>query len=176
MVINMELAANELKLAQREGYNDFKVSIKTINTGSYLYAITGVYNIKKRVLIEVTKYRANKQLIGILIIDRYSNYGIEYDRTVIGTLPESVVKAIKQFINIYNKADGYTITEDRYFEIVFVDEMGAFSKFIKSKEKPTKDSLLKKYNSFMKKHDFKDIRQINEIGEEQYYHWKANII
>ena len=86
MATNMEVAARELKIAQKERYNDFKVDIKTINTGSYLYVVRGLYTIENGVSIEVTKYRVNNQLVGRLVIDRYSNYGIEYDRTVIGTL------------------------------------------------------------------------------------------
>ena len=172
MATNMEVAARGLKIAQKERYDDFKVDIKTINTGSHLYVVRGLYTIEKGVLIEVTKYRVNNQLVGRLVIDRYSNYGIEYDRTVIGTLPESVVKVIKQFINIYNKVD-YDIEDDRYFEICFIDEWGMYSELIKAKKKPTKESLLKKYKRLMEKYGFREIKEINEISKEQYYRWKA---
>lgn len=172
MATNMEVAARGLKIAQKERYNDFKVDIKTINTGSYLYVVRGLYTIENGVSIEVTKYRVNNQLVGRLVIDRYSNYGIEYDRTVIGTLPESVVKVIKQFINIYNKVD-YDIEDDRYFEICFIDEWGMYSELIKAKKKPTKESLLKKYKGFMEKYGFREIKEINEISKEQYYRWKV---
>ena len=172
MATNMEVAARGLKIAQKERYDDFKVDIKTINTGSHLYVVRGLYTIEKGVLIEVTKYRVNNQLVGRLVIDRYSNYGIEYDRIVIGTLPESVVKVIKQFINIYNKVD-YDIEDDRYFEICFIDEWGMYSELIKAKKKPTKESLLKKYKRLMEKYGFREIKEINEISKEQYYRWKA---
>lgn len=43
MISNMESSIRALKLAQKEGYNDFKVKIKTINTGSYVYTIYGEY-------------------------------------------------------------------------------------------------------------------------------------
>lgn len=158
MATNMEVAARGLKVAQKERYDDFKVDIKTINTGSYLYVVRGLYTIENGVSIEVTKYRVNNQLVGRLVIDRlvidrYSNYVIEYDRTVIGTIPESVVKVIKQFINIYNKVEDYCIPDERYFEICFLDEMGIFSELVKAKEKPTKASSLKKYKGFMENMD-----------------------
>ena len=172
MATNMEVAARGLKVAQKERYDDFKVDIKTINTGSYLYVVRGLYTIEKGVSIEVTKYRVNNQLVGRLVIDRYSNYEIEYDRTVIGTLPESVVKLIRQFINIYNNVD-YNIEDYRYFEICFIDEMGMYSELIKAKKKPTKESLLKKYKGLMEKYGFREIKEINEISKEQYYRWKA---
>lgn len=174
MATNMEKAASSLRLAQKEGYNNFKADIKSINTGSHIYAICGLYSIERGITISVTKYKPNNRLVGTLLIDRFSNYGIEYDNTIIGSLPDSVVKEIRQFINIYNNTQDIYNTTDRYFELVFVDGIGSFSKLIKAKSKPTKEDLLRKYKSFMIKYEFYDISMINEISKAQYDKWKAH--
>ena len=102
MATKMELAAQSLKLAQKEGYKDFRTTIKSINTGSHVYTIYGIYSVGRDIMLSVTKYKTNNQLVGRLIIDKIHDYDLEYNKAVIGTLPDSVVKTIKQFIIIYN--------------------------------------------------------------------------
>ena len=103
MATNIEVAARSLKLAQREGYNEFKTMIKSINTGRYIYTVYGIYTVERGIIISVTKYRPNNQLIGHVIIDRFSNQGLEYDNSLIGSLPDSVSKAIREFAIVYNR-------------------------------------------------------------------------
>ena len=51
MATNMEVAARGLKIAQKERYDDFKVDIKTINTGSHLYVVRGLYHQSRHQLL-----------------------------------------------------------------------------------------------------------------------------
>lgn len=103
MATNMEVAARSLKLAQKEGYDDFRAEIKSINTGRYIYYIIGVNVVGKGIVILVEKRRTNGLAIGNVVIEKFSPYGLEYNNKIMGSLPDSVVKAIKQFASIYNK-------------------------------------------------------------------------
>ena len=172
MATNMEVVASSLKLAQKEGYDNFKADIKSINTGSHIYVICGIYSIGRGVVISVTKYKPYNQLVDRLIIDRFSNYGLEYDNSIIGSLPDSVVKAIRQFVNIYNKTSDFCNEQDKYFEIIFTNGIGSYSELLTAKSKPSINSLLKKYKQFMDKNSFTEII-INEISKAQYDAWKS---
>lgn len=99
-ITNMVSNARTIALAIKEEY-ETSVQIKKINTGSYIYYINAVYCPIYGLRFEVNKTTKTNQKLGdTLNITRFSIHGIEYDNTVIGTIPDSVLKAIRSFLNI----------------------------------------------------------------------------
>ena len=72
------------------------VQVKRINTGSYIYNIIG-YFVNGEIGYKIHKTRVNGQYIGKVGIDRISIHGMEYNKSVIGSLPDSVVIEIMRF-------------------------------------------------------------------------------
>lgn len=100
-ITNMESNAKTIALAIKEEY-ETSVQIKKINTGSYIYYISAVYCPIYGLRFEINKTTISGQKIGnTLIITRFSNYGMEYDNTIIGSIPDSASKAIRLFLNIF---------------------------------------------------------------------------
>lgn len=102
-ITNIESSVKTIVLAIKGEYED-SVLIKKINTGSYIYYVNAVYCPIYGLRFDVNKTTKNNQKIGdTLSITKFSIYGIEYDNTVIGSIPDSVSKAIKLFLNILNR-------------------------------------------------------------------------
>lgn len=102
-ITNIERNVKTIVLAIKGEYED-SVLIKKINTGSYIYYVNAVYCPIYGLRFDVNKTTKNNQKIGdTLSITKFSIYGIEYDNTVIGSIPDSVSKAIKLFLNIFNR-------------------------------------------------------------------------
>ena len=72
------------------------VCLRRVNTGSNVYTIRISYNPLVGLTYEVEKHKSNKMYVGIVTIDRVSEYGCEYNNTIIGSLPDSVVKLIRK--------------------------------------------------------------------------------
>lgn len=71
----------------------------TVDTGRYKYVMKAYYEYKIGMYMSVTKISdSTSKEIGTVMITKYSQYGFEYDGTVIGTIPKSVSKRVKQFI------------------------------------------------------------------------------
>lgn len=102
-ITNIERNVKTIVLAIKGEYED-SVLIKKINTGSYIYYVNAVYCPIYGLRFDVNKTTKNNQKIGdTLSITKFSIYGIEYNNTVIGSIPDSVSKAIKLFLNIFNR-------------------------------------------------------------------------
>lgn len=102
-ITNMESNARTIVLAIRNEY-EMSVQIKKINTGRYIYYVDAVYSPVYGLRFDVNKTTINNQKIGnTLSITKFSIYGIEYDNSIIGSIPDSVSKAIKSFLSIFNK-------------------------------------------------------------------------
>lgn len=99
-ITNLESSARTIALAIKEEY-ETSVQVKKINTGSYIYYINAVYCPIYGLRFEVNKTTKNGQKLGdTLNITRFSIHGIEYDNTIIGSIPDSATKAIRLFLNI----------------------------------------------------------------------------
>lgn len=102
-ITTIESSVKTIVFAIKGEYED-SVLIKKINTGSYIYYVNAVYCPIYGLRFDVNKTTKNNQKIGdTLSITKFSIYGIEYDNTVIGSIPDSVSKAIKLFLNIFNR-------------------------------------------------------------------------
>lgn len=102
-ITTIESSVKTIVFAIKGEYED-SVLIKKINTGSYIYYVNAVYCPIYGLRFDVNKTTKNNQKIGdTLSITKFSIYGIEYDNTVIGSIPDFVSKAIKLFLNIFNR-------------------------------------------------------------------------
>ena len=100
---SIEYGARIIAIAIKDEY-DASVQIKKINTGSYIYTINAIYGAIYGLRFEVDKTKRNGQKVGnTLNITRYSIYGIEYDNTIIGSIPDSLSKTIVQFLRVLNE-------------------------------------------------------------------------
>ena len=104
-ITNMESSVRTIALAIREE-QESSAQVKRINTGSYIYTIMAIYCPIYGLIFEVNKRDKHGKIMGDnLIITRFSTYGIDYDNTVIGSLPDSVVKAIRMFLVMLNRKE-----------------------------------------------------------------------
>lgn len=101
-ISNIQKSVNLIKSAIKEGKDHFSTILKVINTGSNKYQVWAVYDNIDGVCFRIEKHKSNGQGVGILYINRYSYYGCEYDNTVIGSLPDSVIKEILSFVKAFN--------------------------------------------------------------------------
>lgn len=102
-ITNMESSARTIALAFKDE-QESSAQVKRINTGSYIYTIMAIYCPIYGLRFEVNKRDKHGKIMGDnLIITRFSQYGMDYDNTVIGSLPDSVVKAIRMFLIILNR-------------------------------------------------------------------------
>lgn len=103
-ITNMQSSVRTIALAIREE-QESSAQVKRINTGSYIYTIMAIYCPIYGLRFEVNKRDKHGKIMGDnLIITRFSTHGMDYDNTVIGSLPDSVVKAIRMFlVMLYRK-------------------------------------------------------------------------
>lgn len=99
---NIQKSVNLIKRAIKEGKDHFSTVLRVVNTGSNKYQVCAAYDNIDGIFFRIEKCKSNGQFVGILYINRYSYYGCEYDNTVIGQLPDSVVKEILSFVKAFN--------------------------------------------------------------------------
>ena len=99
---NFESNVETVKKALKENYN-CPVQIKKYNTGSYIYVVQAICNGGSLKTFRVTKYKVNSQCIGYVDIDRISYYGVEYDNSKIGGIPDSLIGFIRKFYLAVNR-------------------------------------------------------------------------
>lgn len=96
-VSNKQSSINTLRLFM-SNMKSTQVQVGKINTGSYLYVITAVYEVGYNLFYCVNRYTTNWVEAGSVIVDA-TNYGIQYDRAGLGgaSIPDSVAKEILNF-------------------------------------------------------------------------------
>lgn len=97
-----KVAIRTLALFMREGSHTRQTLIIK-NTGSNKYTIC-VENLPNNTLqYSVIKNNKSGKFIGTLVIDRVSEYGIEYNNSIIGSIPDSIVKYIREHYITFNR-------------------------------------------------------------------------
>lgn len=163
---NWENNLKAMEIAMREGYDNFAVTVKEINTGSNIYLVQAIFCCTFGLRYEVYKTAKTGKKLGHVVITRFSTQGCEYDKREIGNIPDSVTRAIIEF----TKGISGISNSDRYFEAVFRNEIGSYSELIKSSTEITKEQVNKKYTKLVNM--FGPVDEIIEISKEQYNKWK----